>query len=67
MTTCPKCGARKIVGPKYERAGVWGQTERLRYRCLSCGYSMTTPTLDQQDRERRGMDALLQRRGSDPK
>lgn len=44
MTTCPKCGGNKILGPRFERSA-FGQ-ERLRFNCFACGYSTTTPTLD---------------------
>jgi hypothetical protein len=43
MTVCPKCGSCKIIGPRYEHEWCY---ERLRYRCFTCGYSMTTPTAD---------------------
>jgi len=43
MDICPKCGGVKIVGPRYENTGM---AERLRFVCLRCGYSKTTPTLD---------------------
>jgi hypothetical protein len=45
MTQCPKCGSRKIVGPKYHKETVWHR-ECLGYTCFQCGYSMTTPTKD---------------------
>lgn len=48
MITCPKCGGGSISGPLYEPAqrGVHLR-DRLRYRCLTCGYSETRPTRDQ--------------------
>jgi len=45
MIQCPKCGSKLIGGPKFERDVM--QREHLRYTCERCGYSMTTPTLDQ--------------------
>lgn len=45
MMHCPKCGSGQIVGPKYVSAD-WPTPECLRYTCLQCRYSSTTPTLD---------------------
>lgn len=52
MIDCPKCGSRRIIGPKYEPASsdTVGK-ERLRYACFECGYSMTTPTRDAQQKK----------------
>jgi len=50
MNKCPKCGSLSIAGPKYEHASCDGwfkhSGELLRYICLRCGYSETTPTRD---------------------
>lgn len=46
MTRCPKCSRSEISGPHYEAcAGV----EKLRYRCVTCGYTTTTPTHDTEE------------------
>jgi DNA-directed RNA polymerase subunit RPC12/RpoP len=45
MTNCPKCGGRKIIGPKFLRA-LYPRPERLSYRCFTCGYTEETPTRD---------------------
>jgi hypothetical protein len=53
MTQCPKCGSRKIIGPKYHPSQYhvnYGYAitvpECLGYTCEQCGYSTTTPTKD---------------------
>lgn len=54
MHKCPKCGSYHISGPSFESecssgGYVWNR-ERLRYTCLTCGYSMMTPTKDSAER-----------------
>jgi predicted nucleic-acid-binding Zn-ribbon protein len=53
MIVCPKCGSGHISRPKYEpaadkayRGHAVTVAECLRYTCINCGYSETTPTLD---------------------
>jgi hypothetical protein len=46
MSTCPKCAQGRMSGPTYGRSS--SGVESLAYRCTVCGYSMTTPTVDQQ-------------------
>lgn len=44
MNSCIKCGRNNVAGPFYEQW--WMGTEKLRYRCLTCGYQWTTHTMD---------------------
>lgn len=46
MTECPKCGSNRITTPRYEKK--YTGAEFLRYICITCGYSITTPTKDNQ-------------------
>ena len=46
MKQCPKCGCCNISGPHYTQVN-W--QERLKYSCLRCGYTTTTPTLDHRE------------------
>ena len=45
MSTCPKCGGTRIIGPTFVKR-LW--QEALRYECIDCGYVEHGPTLEQQ-------------------
>lgn len=58
MTRCSKCGSDSISAPRYERAR-FGDSEWLRYACITCGYSTTTPTRDAHEIRQREQEAIF--------
>lgn len=54
MTTCPKCGSKNIIGPKFVQ-NMFGQA--LRYECAQCGYVTHGKTVEQEQRERDEVEA----------
>ena len=52
MNNCPKCGACRMTGPRYEKSrgmDAWSTIESLVYHCSNCGYERREPTLDQRE------------------